>query len=363
MVKLLVNLMARKQPFMLLSKTAFQEQASLWRTHLPMVKPYYAMKCNSDPVLCSWVRQAGFGFDCASYNEIDSARVMGTPVDDILYANPVKSRTELMGVKHVLNMEPAVTIDGLQELLKLESMGYAGKRILRISVDDKDSTVKFSNKFGANDCDLLAIWSRYAGRFDGVSFHVGSQSRDPNSFKDAIDRVLATVDRFSGMFKEAPLLDIGGGFPGNDHDLFVLQAQVIRKELAAQDRFKNVVAEPGRFLATRCGTLYVPIIGKRVIGGTMCYTLDESVYGCFNNVMFDHFDVGKNIVIPSDSSFQPCKLFGRTCDGIDIISDSIMLPPDLSIGQYLVFKNMGAYTTVAASTFNGFEKTAVYADT
>lgn len=47
------------------------------------------------------------------------------------------------------------------------------------------------------------------------------------------------------------------------------------------------------------------------------------------------------------------RLFGPTCDSIDVICDCVELP-ELDIGDWLLFPQMGAYTIAAASSFNGF---------
>ena len=48
-------------------------------------------------------------------------------------------------------------------------------------------------------------------------------------------------------------------------------------------------------------------------------------------------------------------VWGQTCDGLDCIVKDAELP-ELNVGDWLVFPDMGAYTVSAASTFNGFEK-------
>jgi Pyridoxal-dependent decarboxylase, C-terminal sheet domain len=46
-------------------------------------------------------------------------------------------------------------------------------------------------------------------------------------------------------------------------------------------------------------------------------------------------------------------VFGPTCDSIDVIARSVLLPK-LKVGDWMYFNNMGAYTMAAASSFNGF---------
>jgi ornithine decarboxylase len=47
------------------------------------------------------------------------------------------------------------------------------------------------------------------------------------------------------------------------------------------------------------------------------------------------------------------RLFGPTCDSIDLISEEVLLP-ELAIGEWVYVENFGAYTAAASSNFNGF---------
>jgi hypothetical protein len=51
-------------------------------------------------------------------------------------------------------------------------------------------------------------------------------------------------------------------------------------------------------------------------------------------------------------------VWGPTCDSIDVILERCRLP-ELEVGDWIIFDNMGAYTRAAASPFNGFQPPAV----
>ena len=51
--------------------------------------------------------------------------------------------------------------------------------------------------------------------------------------------------------------------------------------------------------------------------------------------------------------------FGPTCDSIDLICKDVEMP-ELEVGDWLYFLNMGAYTRAAGSTFNGFALPKVF---
>jgi len=83
------------------------------------------------------------------------------------------------------------------------------------------------------------------------------------------------------------------------------------------------------------------------------YYLSDGVYGSFNNIVFDHASPSPATFKNSEVTRKSC-LFGPTCDSIDVICKDIDLP-ELEIGDWLYFMNMGAYTVASASSFNGFK--------
>jgi hypothetical protein len=89
------------------------------------------------------------------------------------------------------------------------------------------------------------------------------------------------------------------------------------------------------------------------------YYINDGVYGAFNNIMFDHANVRPRVLRlhadqpTTNQQLYACTIFGPTCDSIDCVARSVLLPP-LKLGDWLYFQNMGAYTMAAASDFNGF---------
>lgn len=49
----------------------------------------------------------------------------------------------------------------------------------------------------------------------------------------------------------------------------------------------------------------------------------------------------------------PSSLWGPTADSFDLIVKDVLLP-ELCMGDWLVWKDMGAYTLALSNTFNGF---------
>lgn len=317
----------------------------------------------------------GAGFDCASERELlevsavyRGSEKLTTLKDNIIYANPCKSLRDA-NAAHDLG-SPITVVDSYEEVQKLKGIGWKGGALLRILVEDGGSAMPFSSKFGFDAKSILNI-----GRFAysaglplrGISFHVGSGCKDPQQYKKAVHLSLQGLDSLKATGHDATLLDIGGGFVPNEEQ-FERNALAIRSSLGHVliDKKIQVIAEPGRFFATDAFDLFVQVIGKKpALSGNpneFRYTIDESLYGQFSCIPFDQ---QKPIWIRVPDEFRernvgPRKrvkgtLFGRTCDSLDMIASAEDME-DLEVGDWLWFPNMGAYTSVTASEFNGFPK-------
>ena len=62
-----------------------------WVRELPQIIPFYAVKCNPEPLVLHLLAALGLGFDCASNGEIQSIIDMGVSPSRIIYANPCKA--------------------------------------------------------------------------------------------------------------------------------------------------------------------------------------------------------------------------------------------------------------------------------
>ena len=349
--------------FYVMSPARVERLQSLWSFNLPAVAPYYAVKCNPDPKLIALLRQYGFGFDCASQRELS---LMNTN-DLVVYANPCKSERDIVYAKE--RGSPLTVIDSCEEVEKLDAASYTGGALVRIKVDDTGSKMPFGAKFGA-DVDTVSKIAEYAKKKNiglrGISFHVGSESGNPDAHKMAIELAGEQCKKLLSAGHMATIIDIGGGFVANK-DLFGLQAAGIRSAVFMKRKAGlRFIAEPGRFFATEAQDLFVQVIGKKptTTANGWRYTLDESLYGQFTNILFDH-QTPRWVRIPQKEGAVGKKgsgiLFGRTCDSLDVIARSDDME-ELEVGDWLWFPHMGAYTTVTASEFNGFPKPPVFLD-
>lgn len=335
-----------------------ERSVRIWRKYLPTVTPFYAVKCNPERQFLELLSSSEIFFDCASKRELKEVHSI-TDVSEIIYANPCKSQSDIIAANTVGS--PLTVVDSQEEVDKLS--GYRGGALLRIMVDDSQSDMPFSSKFGAPRNAISTI-AQYAAScqfpLHGISFHVGSGSRSATSFSTAISEAIAFMSILKAAGHTPTILDIGGGFIPDLAD-FEKKAFHIRNVIQAAPY--KIYAEPGRFFATDAFDLYVQVIGKKPaysaqgIQTGWKYTIDESIYGQFTNILFDKAKP-KWIRVVSSANETPRRftqgtLFGRTCDSLDRIAEADAME-ELFVGDWLWFPNMGAYTRATASEFNGF---------
>lgn len=383
-----------------------------WLTHLPRVEPHYAVKCNTDKMLLKLLAYLGSGFDCASKNEIQKVLDIGVSPHRIIFANPCKQASN---IKYAFkNGVETMTFDNANELYKIKECHPNAKVVLRIKTDDKAAICQFSIKFGADmesAYKLVKIAMDLELNLVGVSFHCGSGQMDPLSFSDAIANARRLFDYARENYDcKMYLLDIGGGYPGdsNGNELFNSISKEINKSLELlfpQDYFDElngtdekklrIIAEPGRYYTASAFTLCVNVIAKRVIDSkeeeeqqlkselasqesqivcvkemnsevayetkaidtskSIMYYVNDGVYASFNCLFYDH-SVVEPIMLgnkcQNNEKLVKSSIWGPTCDGLDLINKECYIP-ELEIGEFLVYKDMGAYTISGAVAFNG----------
>ena len=353
-----------EDPFFIIDIGKVIRQYRRWAELMPGVEAFYAVKCNPNPLLLRVLAGLGASFDCASKNEIAAAIAAGVDPSRIIFANPCKVSSQIKYARG--NDVDLLTFDSEQELFKIKLYHPYANLVLRILVNDEGSVCRFGCKFGAGpeeSASLLAIAAALRLNVVGVSFHIGSGCRNVQRYAEAIASARDAFEAARGHGFELGLLDIGGGFPGVEgadisfEDIAAVVKQSIAEHFADVPNLR-VIAEPGRYMVAGSHTLVVNVINKKERQSAdgereFVYYLNDGIYGSFNCIMFDH---ATPIVCPfneRDGQKYRSKLFGPTCDSIDLVADGVLLP-ELAIGEWAYVEAFGAYTTAAASGFNGF---------
>jgi len=361
-----------ERAFYIINLGALSTLYNNWLRLLPIVKPYYAVKCNPNPVILDALASLGCNFDCASEAEMKMVIEITKDPSRIIFANPCKMSSQIRYARS--NDVDLMTFDCEEELYKIKLYHPYAKLVLRLAVDESNSRCKFNKKFGCKLSqveELLNIVKTLKLDVIGFSFHVGSGCTSANTFYNAINECKKACDIANKIGINISIIDIGGGFPGIDKNI---KFEDISKRIndGMTDFFQSeldnnsiqFIAEPGRYFAEPSHTLVLNVIGKKNViddetgEKIIIYYLNDGIYGSFGCIYFDH---NNPTILPfneRNDKVHKSRLFGPTCDSIDLISNEIMLP-ELAIGEWVYIENFGAYTIASSSNFNGF-KTNVF---
>jgi len=340
----------------------------IFKAAMPRVEPFYAVKCNDSQMVLETLAALGTGFDCASKVEINKVLSLGVNPNRIIFANPAKPASH---IRHANSTGvDLMTFDNESELYKIKSMFPTARMVIRIRCDAINAQCQLGMKFGCNpitEAPMLLDLAKDLGLdVVGVSFHVGSGCREPAVFRRAIATARKIFDYAEGLGYAFNLLDLGGGYPGGKGTSIDAIAHIVNEAL--EDYFPdpsvNIIAEPGRFYVASAYTLACNIHSIRTVNEIdpdtgdstkrIMYYINDGVYGSFNCILYDHQHVEPiPLKVNSNAKYFHSSIWGPTCDGLDQVVDDYVLP-EMSLGDWVVFEDMGAYTLPVASPFNGF---------
>lgn len=346
---------AHGSPLLILDADTVRRQYLALQRALPNVALYYAVKSLSHPAILRLLAAMGSGFDLASTGEIELIGDLKISARRTLHSHPIKRDSDIRdGLRYGCT---TFVVDNTDELLKFIPYKHRVGLYIRISFRSATAVVDLSKKFGCSlqEADgLLALAAKLGIHVKGLCFHVGSQCAHADEQVKAIHACNTLIRRHHDT-GAAPIsnLDIGGGFPiaydGDQMDIEKYCAS-IRHALANLPPYVSVIAEPGRFISGPSMTCVTTVIGKALRNDLHWYYLDDGVYGSFSGQIYDHMRYPLQIY-SDDQRRHASVLAGPTCDSIDLIAEDVQLP-QLHLGDLVVGRMMGAYTSASASDFN-----------
>ena len=345
---------AGELPVHFFAPSALDARLQTFKAHFPGVVTY-AVKANPAVHVVSQLWAGGLdGFDVASPDEIALIQRL-CPGAAMHYNNPVRSRSEIR-----FGIEAGIvswSVDDMGELDKLIACGVPQENevAVRFKLPVAGGTYNFGAKFGATEDEAVALLRRVAeaGFRPAMTFHVGTQCKEPQAFASYV-AAAARIAAEAGVTIER--LNVGGGFPagrdGQPVDLLPFFA-AIDKAAGAFDTRPILVCEPGRGMVADSFAYAVQV--KSVHSGRVY--LNDGVYGGlaeFPSMVISMHSVIGHLGEARSAASQPMTVFGPTCDSIDQLPGALALPVDLTEGDWILFRSMGAYLTGMTTRFNGY---------
>jgi ornithine decarboxylase len=343
------------RPFLILDTAIVRGKVRRFRAAMPRVRPHYAVKANPDRRVLKVLAQEGCGFEIASTAELDLLLALGVPAAEVFYSNPIKSR-ESIAYAAARGVEWFV-VDSIDELRRVFETRRDAKIYLRIATPNIGSDWPLSGKFGAgagDARDIVSTAAKLGADLAGVTFHVGSQCRNPENWRVALEKARSLFDLMAKSGLRPRLLNIGGGFPVRHvkpiPSIEVIGA-VVNEGLKAFGDDVQVIAEPGRYLVSDAGYFVCRVLGTATRAGKRWMHWDA---GLFGGVIESSEGLKYRIRTDRSGPDVAWTVGGPTCDSVDIVMRDEPMPSDLQEDDFVYIRNAGAYTTAYASQFNGF---------
>jgi len=332
----------------------------------PRVTMAWSYKTNYLKAVCSILHREGAWAEVVSPLEYQMARSLGMAGPKIIF-NGLAKTEESLGI--AVREGARVHIEHFDDLQLLERAAAANRRDsgskvpmgLRINLDA--GVYPAWNHFGFN-LESGQAWEaarrinaspRLALR--GLHCHIGTFILDKEAYRRAMVKLLDFADALKREFGiRIEWLDAGGGFasintlhasylmgehvtpPISEYAACVTEPIVARYKTA--EAMPDLFLESGRAVVDEAGFILTAVSAtKSLPNGKRAVIVDSGVNNLFTALWYKH-DLA--LTRESDSLMEDTAVYGSTCMAIDIIRESVLLPP-LTRGDLLLIRNAGAY--------------------
>ncbi len=323
----------------------------------------FAVKANSNLGVLNVLARLGAGFDIVSRGELERVLAAGGDPAKVVFSGVGKTRDDMrraldVGV-HCFNVESREELERLQAVAA--ECGKTAAVSLRVNPDVDAGTHPYistglkENKFGIDIEQAEAVYRRAAAlpnlRVIGVDCHIGSQLTSLPPFLDALERLLALVDRLAAQGIAIQHLDLGGGLGVRYRDETPpapgAYIQAVRERIAGRNL--ALVFEPGRSIVANAGVLltrveylkHTPHKDFAIVDAAMNDLIRPALYQAWMDVA---------AVTPRAGEARAYDLVGPICETGDFLAKGRELV--LAEGDLLAVRSAGAYGFVMSSNYN-----------
>ena len=330
----------------------------------------YAVKANSNLAVLSVLAKLGSGFDIVSMGELERVLKAGGRADKVVFSGVGKTAEEMaraldVGIR-------CFNVESQAELYLLEQVaadkGVLAPVSLRVNPDVDAKTHPYistglkDNKFGIAIDDAVAVYQYTASsshlKVIGVDCHIGSQLTEVTPFVDALDRVLALVDRLAEKNIELHHLDLGGGlgirYQNEQPPLPEEQIAALLQRL--KGRNFEILIEPGRAIVGNAGILLTKVLYLKQNAGKNFAVVDAAMNDLMRPALYNAWQAIVPIV--ENAAVKPAvyDVVGPICETGDFLGKERELA--IEQGDLLAIRSAGAYGFSMSSNYNSRPRVA-----
>lgn len=343
-------------------RRSYMNMHRIFSTRYPKVRLAWSYKTNYMNAVCRIFHQEGAWAEVVSGAEYDKAINNGIAAGNIIFNGPAKTDEDLL--KAAKN-KSLIHIDHTDELLSIirlsDEHNLHPTVAIRVNMDTgiypKWDRFGFNYENGQAWNAIERIIQSERIEIVGLHCHIGTFMLSPDAYRMAAKTLCELAWQIKEKYsKSITYLDLGGGFPssntlkgaylpGTDTVPSIDQfADAITETIIgfgfSHEELPLLILEPGRSMIDDAGYLLGTVLAsKRLSDGRRATILDFGVNSLFTSFWYDH-------KISPAQDFgdytEEMVLYGPLCMNIDVIRESIVLPP-LSKGDKVVVHRVGAY--------------------
>jgi diaminopimelate decarboxylase len=357
-------------PLFVYSERALRDNARrlhrAFSSRYPTVIHGWSYKTNYLGAICSVFHQEGSWAEVVSGFEYEKARSLGVPGDRIIFNGPAKREADL---RRAAEEGARIHIDNFDELARLERITAARAVPLRVGIRINFETGHTEpwSRFGFHleSGQAMEAVRRIARaprlQLAGIHCHLGTFITDTRAYVAQVHALcgfMRDVEEESGVTID--YLDIGGGFASRNalQGVYLPPEEVVpsfdqyaeaicgalldaTREREARGRGRpTLILETGRAVVDDAGYLLTSVLAdKRLPDGRRGLVLDAGVNLLFTAFWYHH---PVRATRPLDGVPEETVLYGPLCMNIDVVRNSVLLPP-LPVGETLAITPVGAY--------------------
>ena len=325
------------------------------------VKINYACKALTNINVLKLFRVLGSGLDAVSVQEVTLGLKAGFAPQDILYTPNCVSIEE---IEEAVELGVRINIDNIAIL---EEFGhkYGAKIPVCVRINphvpggghNKISTGHIDSKFGISIYQMPHVHRLVETnhmKVEGIHMHTGSDILDMETFLRASEIMFETAKEF----KELDYVDFGSGFkvPYKAEDV---STDVEALGLDLSKRFNlfckeygkelTLIFEPGKFLVSEAGYFVARVNVIKQTTSTVFAGLDTGLNHFIRPMFYDAYHEIINVSKPGGKT-RIYTVVGYICE-TDTFGWNRKIS-EAAEGDYLLFKNAGAYCYAMSSNYN-----------
>jgi len=331
----------------------------------------YAVKANGNLSLLRLLAGAGAGFDIVSGGELYRVLKAGGDPSKVVFSGVGKTAEEIDGALAAGIL--TFNCESEPELALVDALahrrGVTARVALRVNPDVEAvthsyiSTGRLAHKFGIDIGEAEGVYDRARTHhnlvLEGVSCHIGSQILDPRPVMEAVDRVLALIERLRATGFNIRQVDLGGGLgvaykPEEVTPAIAEFAAALRSRVTGLGL--HVTIEPGRSIVGAAGVLLTQALYRKKTGDKEFVIVDAAMNDLIRPSLYNAY----HEILPlrqRDGGRARVDIVGPVCETGDFLARDRDMP-DVLPGDLLAVSTAGAYGFTQASNYNARPRAA-----